>query len=183
VELIRAALAYAAFAGLSPEERLLYAAPPPMWPWKPDWWKPSPGTDEEARIRELAKAGALIAAEIDRLQRAKARRAAVEDAMLVGRWAMQRATETDDKVLRAVPRSLLNERGWGGALCIWRPVGGVEFVLSGSSVREFLLKPEHQSGTWLIDGGWGAPPGPLFVRWENDAWTYGGYWTDRGAPL
>ena len=38
---------------------------PDTWPeWWP--WKPSP----ENRIRELTKAGALIAAEIDRLQRA-----------------------------------------------------------------------------------------------------------------
>ena len=34
------------------------------WPWEEDWWKPS-----EDPIRNLAKAGALIAAEIDRLQR------------------------------------------------------------------------------------------------------------------
>lgn len=34
-----------------------------LWPWEPRWWKPS-----DDRIRELAKAGALIAAEIDRLQ-------------------------------------------------------------------------------------------------------------------
>ena len=37
------------------------------WPWHPNSWKPS-----EDPIRNLAKAGALIAAEIDRLQRAKA---------------------------------------------------------------------------------------------------------------
>lgn len=36
-----------------------------MWPWNPEWWKPTP----DDRINELAKAGALIAAEIDRLQR------------------------------------------------------------------------------------------------------------------
>ena len=35
------------------------------WPWDISWWKPTPND----RIRELAKAGALIAAEIDRLQR------------------------------------------------------------------------------------------------------------------
>jgi hypothetical protein len=35
------------------------------WPWHPDWWRP---TD---RVSTLAKAGALIAAEIDRLQRAE----------------------------------------------------------------------------------------------------------------
>lgn len=37
---------------------------PPMWPWAREWWKPSP----DDRKRELIKAGALIAAEIDRLQ-------------------------------------------------------------------------------------------------------------------
>lgn len=37
-----------------------------LWPWKEAWLKLSP----ENRIRELQKAGALIAAEIDRLQRA-----------------------------------------------------------------------------------------------------------------
>lgn len=38
-----------------------------MFPFSPEWWKPTP----DDRIRELAKAGALIAAEIDRLQRIK----------------------------------------------------------------------------------------------------------------
>jgi hypothetical protein len=37
-----------------------------FWPWDQDWWKPSPDP-----IRNLVKAGALIAAEIDRLQRLK----------------------------------------------------------------------------------------------------------------
>ena len=39
------------------------------WPlmWDYEWWKPSP----ENRIKELQKAGALIAAEIDRLQNLK----------------------------------------------------------------------------------------------------------------
>jgi hypothetical protein len=33
-----------------------------LWPWDKGWWKPS-----DDRIKELTKAGALIAAEIDRL--------------------------------------------------------------------------------------------------------------------
>ena len=41
--------------------------PPEMWPWAPEWWKPSADP-----IRNLEKAGALIAAEIDRLERAAA---------------------------------------------------------------------------------------------------------------
>jgi hypothetical protein len=37
---------------------------PRFWPWEISWWKPGD------RIRELTKAGALIAAEIERLHRA-----------------------------------------------------------------------------------------------------------------
>ena len=40
---------------------------PPTWPWDEKWYKPTP----ENRIKELVKAGALIAAEIDRLLRIK----------------------------------------------------------------------------------------------------------------
>ena len=39
--------------------------PPEEWPLKRKLWKPTPGN----RIRELVKAGALAAAEIDRLLR------------------------------------------------------------------------------------------------------------------
>ena len=35
------------------------------WPWDSEWWKP------KDRISNLVRAGALIAAEIDRLQRMK----------------------------------------------------------------------------------------------------------------
>ncbi|MBR4625982.1 MAG: hypothetical protein IKO56_10665 [Alphaproteobacteria bacterium] len=38
--------------------------PPAIWPWDEKWWKPTP----DNRIKELVKAGALIAAEIDRIQ-------------------------------------------------------------------------------------------------------------------
>ena len=38
--------------------------PPRGWPWEPQWWKPTGDP-----IRDLVKAGALIAAEIDRRQR------------------------------------------------------------------------------------------------------------------
>ena len=38
--------------------------PPPEWPWSLEWWKP---TD---RRRDLIKAGALIVAEIERIDRA-----------------------------------------------------------------------------------------------------------------
>ncbi len=41
---------------------------PKFWPWSRDWWKPS-----EDPVRNLVKAGALIAAEIDRIQRERER--------------------------------------------------------------------------------------------------------------
>jgi len=49
------------------EEEFGLEEPPPFFPyeWDRKWWKPTPND----RIRELQKAGALIAAEIDRLQR------------------------------------------------------------------------------------------------------------------
>jgi hypothetical protein len=46
-----------------------------LWPWQDKWWKPvtpadgSPKSFAEARVRELVKAGALIAAAIDDLIR------------------------------------------------------------------------------------------------------------------
>jgi len=56
-ELICAAVAYAAQDST-------------WWPFKPEEFKPSTNPDDkQGRVRDLAKAGALIAAEIDRLQR------------------------------------------------------------------------------------------------------------------
>lgn len=40
-----------------------YIKPNSFWPFEPDMWKPS----KDDRIRDLTKAGAMIAAEIDRL--------------------------------------------------------------------------------------------------------------------
>lgn len=65
-ELARAASCYAMpalFRGIE------FDGIPYDWPWEPSWWKPTP----EDRIRELVKAGALIVAEIERLQRMQRR--------------------------------------------------------------------------------------------------------------
>lgn len=65
-ELARAAVCYA----LPPKDRVYHVGIgreqwkiPALWPWSITWWKPTP----DDRVRELTKAGALIAAEIDRL--------------------------------------------------------------------------------------------------------------------
>lgn len=64
-ELARAGAAYAMphrFRDLMANGR------PKLFPFSVRWWKPSPKPlTREGRIRELVKAGALIAAEIDRL--------------------------------------------------------------------------------------------------------------------
>ena len=73
-QLALAAGSYAIVAGLHPNSRRAFAsrnrdgnlAPWPNWPWSTLWWKP---TD---RRRDLVKAGALILAEIERLDRKEA---------------------------------------------------------------------------------------------------------------
>jgi hypothetical protein len=60
-ELARAGASYA----IPPLTReYLYAGrPPDFWPWRAEFWKPTP----DDRVRELVKGAALIVAEIDRL--------------------------------------------------------------------------------------------------------------------
>lgn len=66
-ELAEAALAYtsATVAAVVPNLNA-ELPPPPFWPFAKKAWKPSAD-----KVRCLVKAGALIAAEIDRLQRIK----------------------------------------------------------------------------------------------------------------
>lgn len=78
-ELINAAVCYALKAteeGSSSDNEAPYSDNGPWafeWPWDYEWWKPSLGPDgvvrKEDAIRMLEKAGALLAAEIDRLLR------------------------------------------------------------------------------------------------------------------
>jgi hypothetical protein len=67
-QLARAAAAYAIFAGLPRQfttlAQSMRSAIPMIWPWSAGWWKPS-----EQNRRNLVKAGALIVAEIERLDR------------------------------------------------------------------------------------------------------------------
>ena len=42
---------------------------PTGWPWGAEYWKPGEGNSDSDRVSELVKSGALIAAEIDRIQR------------------------------------------------------------------------------------------------------------------
>lgn len=64
-ELVSAAICYAeAGSGFDLEISPRDGKRPTLWPWEPSSWKPS-----DDLVRNLVKAGALIAAEIDRVQR------------------------------------------------------------------------------------------------------------------
>ena len=63
-ELAWAAASYVERAARTDEARENWPNPEASWPWDKSWWKPGD------RTRELVKAGALIVAEIERLQRA-----------------------------------------------------------------------------------------------------------------
>lgn len=65
-DLVMAAVCYA-----SPDTELYYiegdgTEVPVGWPWDVAWWKPSGD-----RVKDLTKAGALIAAEIDKINNSK----------------------------------------------------------------------------------------------------------------
>jgi hypothetical protein len=66
-EMARAAGCYALTAALRDADR---ASPwwPSLWPWAASWWKPT------NRRRDLVKAGALVLAELERLDRADSKR-------------------------------------------------------------------------------------------------------------
>lgn len=70
-EIAMAAACYARQAATVPYDYMSAKAyqetpPPPDWPWEASWWKP------RNPVRDLARAGALNAAEIDRRIRAAA---------------------------------------------------------------------------------------------------------------
>lgn len=78
-------------------------------------------------------------------------------------------------IAEQIGKTLAKEDG-SGVVCIWRKDRSVDEAFNGT-VEEWLLKPENQGGTWLIDGGWGGPPGPVHVRWNEVTreWENGGY--------
>jgi hypothetical protein len=60
-ELAKAALCYLVFT--ITKSAFFMNVKHEFWPWAPEWWKP------DTNIRNLVKAGSLIAAEIDRIKR------------------------------------------------------------------------------------------------------------------
>jgi len=86
--------------------------------------------------------------------------------------------------LRNLPARLVAENGGAfGFVCIWRP-GNDGDSARRCTVGAWLAEPEHQSGSWLIDGGWGGPPGPIHVAWDatQQAWENRGFLASGVTP-
>lgn len=94
-ELAIAAACYALPDRKRESERRL-AVLPMLWPWDFKFWKPTP----DDRICELVKAGALIAAEIDRLQR------------LDSSQADESNEQADEMTITVTAQQLLNRGIW-----------------------------------------------------------------------
>ena len=79
--------------------------------------------------------------------------------------------------LRNLPQVLIDERGMPGLGVSIKRRDQKKSGLVTCSVGEWLDRPEHQSGGWLIDGGWGGPPGPIYVHWDQQsgAWVNWGF--------
>lgn len=83
-----------------------------------------------------------------------------------------------NSVCELLPEQLRKENGGGfGFVCIWRK-DNHEDTARKCTVEEWLSMPENFGGEWLIDGGWGGPPGPIKVRWNEDK----ACWENLGFP-
>lgn len=79
--------------------------------------------------------------------------------------------------IRKLSDALLDtNKGLGLHVCIWRPDKSVD--AKTKSLRDFLAKEENYGGDWHIDGGWGGPPGPIKVSWDDDE----SCWINKGFP-
>lgn len=89
-------------------------------------------------------------------------------------YSRRRGGTMEKPPLCLLPDSLKDEAGMPSVgVAIWRR-GEVSTPREGT-VGEFLERPDNQSGTWLIDGGWGGPPGPVEVDWIDGAWVDQGH--------
>ena len=88
---------------------------------------------------------------------------------------------TKEVIETQIGKTLANENGGRcGFVCIWRKDQKSNRDIK-CYVWEWLGKAENQNGTWFIDGGWGGPPGPIHVRWNERTkeWENGGYCGER----
>lgn len=174
-ELVDAAIAYAAAATGDADDVIELG----LWPWHGEWWKPSPADP----YRDLAKAGALIAAEIDRRQRANA-----DNADVIPRPTPPKRLGDRDLLTTGGPAPELIEIGEDGQWLV--AYGHLEprlFValaaaylaaVSADDALEFVSATWRQNVThvWAVerrsgpdpeagDAPAGVGPGQLYVTW------------------
>lgn len=76
---------------------------------------------------------------------------------------------------KQIGHQLANERGMPGVgVAIWAKDHCIKEVYFQGTVGEFLLTASRNV-VWCIDGGWGGPPGPIFVKFIDGAWSNGGF--------
>lgn len=125
-----------------------------FWPWTMEWWHPTP----DDRLRELVKAGALIAAEIDRELRhvpgyamETAPKDGTEVSLLVRHANYQYAQPEDrDKWQEWVTAKWIdfNDGGW-----TWRGLMGTPIAWRPLGFPSACPACGHQLGTWSIARG------------------------------
>ena len=132
-ELVWAGITYAAHASIR-NDRERDRTRPSGWPWADAWWKP------EDRRRNLVKAGALIAAEIDRIDRAAKKESAVftlpPDANPVFKAALSSSKSPSIALEPGARRFLVLN---GNPEVEWSEPENVELVLDEDGVKRWML--------------------------------------------
>ncbi len=90
-----------------------------------------------------------------------------------------------NNVLRKLSEQLINDKGMPNVgMAIWRDKEKTNYT---TSIGEFLSLAENLGGYWLIDGGWGGPPGPILVIWDHrdNTWRSLGFqpWEGKAEKL
>jgi len=101
--------------------------------------------------------------------------ARMQDAIKLG------LSPSQDHPCAKLPINLRAENG-GGFVCIWRkkddPLNDGSDCARKCTVDDWLSIASNCCGEWYIDGGWGGPPGPIKVRWDDVAKQ----WINCGFP-
>jgi len=149
-ELPKAAMCYSV-VGLNKNSH-----PAGLWPWDLEWWKPSNNP-----IRNLEKAGALIAAEIDRLQRKS-------DIVEVSEWC--KVHEGSGRI--SYHRNLGNALELGSAMS---KSGFLGYVMPGCDRKDLCPVPwawvSKKDQRWALSASY-IPPSGTTVRDKSDDWQW-----------
>ncbi len=124
----------------------LAARVPVFWPWHPECWK-STGED---RVRDLVKAGALLAAEIDRIQQQDAAQAARSEATpeepVDVRWDWSPAAELSKSIAADMAASSSSPPSGGDSDTTPTEADQCQQVMDGLQCQEWSMKDSDLCG-------------------------------------